>query len=129
MTPLGREWVRKAEADRRTIHVLRSGRQKIHDSICFHCQQCAEKYFKALLHESGKSVPYIHNCEELLALVAADDRSLMELQEPAAGLTQFAVEFRYPGRKADSRMSNTACMAAERIRAEIRRRLGLRPLP
>jgi HEPN domain-containing protein len=129
MTPLGREWVRKAESDWRAIRQLAAGRPKVHDAICFHCQQCAEKYLKALLHERGKRVPYIHNCEELVDFLAADDESILELQIPAAGLTQYAVEFRYPGRKANSKMSIAARKACEHIRAEIRRRLGLRPLP
>lgn len=100
MTPLGREWVRKGENDRRTIRQLKAGRPKVHDAICFHCQQCAEKYLKALLHERKKRIPYIHNCEELVDLLAVDDKSLLELQIPAAGLAQYAVEFRYPGRNA-----------------------------
>jgi HEPN domain-containing protein len=28
-----------------------------HDGVCFHCQQCAEKYLKGLLEEHGHAVP------------------------------------------------------------------------
>ena len=46
MTPLGREWVRKAEFDRRAARTLRSARPVVHSVFCFLCQQAAEKYLK-----------------------------------------------------------------------------------
>jgi HEPN domain-containing protein len=103
MTPLGREWVRKAEDDRRTVTQLRRGRPMVHDSICFHCQQCAEKYLKALIHERGGSVPKIHDCEDLLLILMPGDPPLAKLHSVAASLTQFAVQYRYPGKRADAK--------------------------
>jgi HEPN domain-containing protein len=129
MTPLGREWVRKAEKDRRTVLQLRRGRPQVHDSICFHCQQLAEKYLKALVHERGLPVPKIHFCEDLVALLSPADPPFAGLYDAAAGLTQFAVDYRYPGADAGSKLSQAAWKAAERVRAEVRRGLGLRPRP
>jgi HEPN domain-containing protein len=126
---MGREWVRKAENDRRTVLQLRRGRPLVHDSICFHCQQLVEKYLKALLQETGQPVPKIHNCNDLVARLLPHHPKVAEVRIAAAGLTRYAVQFRYPGFQADSKMSRSAWSAAERIRAEIRRRLGLRPLP
>ena len=42
-------------------------------------------------------------------------------------LARYAVDYRYPGARADRRKAQSALAAAERIRAEVRRRLGLRP--
>jgi HEPN domain-containing protein len=129
MTPLGREWVRKAENDRRTVLQLQRGRARVHEAICFHCQQLAEKYLKALLHEAGQPVPKTHNCSDLVALLLPFHSEVEGVHETASGLTRYAVQYRYPGFHADARMARSAWSAAERIRTEIRRRLGLRPLP
>src|SRR5437899_10128605 len=51
MTPLGREWVRKTEADRRGLLQLRAQRPAVHGTICFLCQQMADKYLKARSEE------------------------------------------------------------------------------
>ena len=52
-----REWVRKAEADYRLAEAISRGDESFHDQLCFHCQQAAEKYLKALLEEHGQAVP------------------------------------------------------------------------
>ena len=54
------EWVRKAEDD--YLIALQSSQSGIplHDGVCFHCQQCAEKYLKGLLEEVSVSVPKTH---------------------------------------------------------------------
>ena len=46
-----KEWVRKAENDYRTAELLALSSEPLHDQLCFHCQQAAEKYLKALLEE------------------------------------------------------------------------------
>lgn len=43
-----REWVEKAEADYAAALVLRRSRKKhSRDIVCFHLQQCVEKYLRA----------------------------------------------------------------------------------
>src|SRR5260370_33837888 len=59
------ECVRKAEADFRLAVKLGRDKEPWHDQLCFHCQQSAEKYLKALLQELGQPVPRTHS---LLAL-------------------------------------------------------------
>jgi HEPN domain-containing protein len=131
MTPLGRAWVRKAEEDRRAIVHLQSCRPRVHPVICFHCQQVAEKYLKALVHERGLPVPRTHDCGALIDLLLPTDPELRRLWRAADGLSRFAVGPRYPFPTAvpNASASRTAWNAAERIRAEVRRRLGLRPRP
>jgi HEPN domain-containing protein len=128
MTPLGRACVRKAEEDRRTLLQLRSCRPKVHSSICFRCQQMTEKYLKALVHERGLTVPRTHDFGALVDLLAPTDSTVVRHRRAAAGLNRFAVGPRYPRPflVAGASDSRTAWNAAERIRAEVRRRLGLR---
>jgi len=49
-----RQWISKAEGD---FHVaereLSVTDQPSYDAICFHAQQCSEKYLKAFLSEQG----------------------------------------------------------------------------
>jgi HEPN domain-containing protein len=127
MTPLGREWVRKAEADRRAIRQLRATRPVVHGTVCFLCQQEAEKYLKALLQERGQTVPRTHDCELLIRRLTLTDPTLGAFLVIADTLSRFAVEPRYPGFWPTASDSRQTWNAAERIRTEVRRRLGLRP--
>jgi len=63
--------------------------------VCFHCQQSAEKYLKALLQESGAPVPRTHELVALLSLVTRHYR-LRGLLRGLSFLTGFAVDMRYP---------------------------------
>jgi HEPN domain-containing protein len=120
-----REWVRKAEAD----HVYaRSGihsKTPLHDGVCFHCQQCVEKYLKALLEERGRTVPRTHNLDDILNLLLADYSTLRSLRRGLVFLTRFAVETRYPGESASKRQAQAALRWAGRVRAAARTLLGL----
>jgi HEPN domain-containing protein len=129
MTPLGREWIRKAEADRRAVRQLLAARPKAHGTICYLCQQLAEKYLKGLLHERGQAVPRTHDCDLLIRRLAPTDPALSLLQAEAIELSRFAVEPRYPGFWPDAVDSRKTWTAAQRIRTAVRRRLGLRPRP
>ncbi len=52
MRVLTREWVEKAEGDFHTaVREVRARNYPNYDAACFRCQQCAEKYRKALLQE------------------------------------------------------------------------------
>jgi HEPN domain-containing protein/predicted nucleotidyltransferase len=95
------------------------------DAACFHCQQAAEKYLKALLQECGLAVPRTHDLEDLLDLLLRRDATLGPLRRGLASLTRFAVEYRYPGLRARTREMYSALRHAERVRAEMRSRLGL----
>jgi HEPN domain-containing protein len=48
------EWLAKAEEDYRTMEALYNhSPSEFANSICFHAQQCAEKYLKALITKQG----------------------------------------------------------------------------
>lgn len=99
----------------------------LHDGVCFHCQQAAEKYLKAFLQEHSTPFRRTHDLEELLDLAVILDAALKGLRRGLRFLSNFAVDYRYPGKSATKRRSNSAARWAERIRQEIRKRLTLRP--
>jgi HEPN domain-containing protein len=97
------------------------------DAACFHCQQSAEKYLKAVLQEGGHVVPKTHNLNDLLNLLLSQDATLAPLRRGLRSLTRYAVDFRYPGERATTRRMQAALRQAERVRQELRARLGLPP--
>ena len=97
-----------------------------HDQVCFHCQQAAEKYLKALLEELGHPVPKTHNLDSLAALLLPHYSDLKSVRRGMPVLTRFAVAVRYPGDNATKRQAMSAVRWAGRVRTICRRLLGLR---
>ena len=119
--------MRKAEDDIVGARSLEQSKPRLNDLICFHCQQSAEKYLKALVQELGLVVPRTHILEELLPLLRPHDPSIERLRRSAESLSRYAVRFRYPGKNASKRQALAALRRAENVRKEIRTRLGLPP--
>ncbi|MBC7821132.1 MAG: HEPN domain-containing protein [Planctomycetaceae bacterium] len=122
-----REWVRKAEADYRLAEAIAHGSEPFHDQLCFHAQQSAEKYLKALLEELGQPVPKLHDLDQLALRLLPFHPTLSSLQRGFSKLTDFAVDTRYPGCSATKRQAVSALRWAGRIRHDCRTLLGLRP--
>lgn len=54
------DWVQKAEADYQGAVALNRRRKvPLPDLVCYHCQQCGEKYLKAFLVSKGFNPPRI----------------------------------------------------------------------
>ncbi len=119
MKPITAEWIEKAEADYATM--LRESHvtdRPNWDGVCFHAQQCAEKYLKARLSEAGVSFGKIHDLVQLLDAVISIEPAWKEYQRHLAYLTEFAVTYRYPGDSADQEMALQAiefCTAFRRV--------------
>ena len=126
MKPTTREWLRKAEADRVIARRISSGKFPLHDGVCFHCQQCAEKYLKALLEELGLAIPRTHNLDDLLNLLLAYYSTLGALRRGLIFLTDFAVDPRYPNGNTGKRQAAAALRWAERVRTECRKLLNIK---
>lgn len=103
---------------------------RLNDAICFHCQQAAEKYLKALMCERSLTVPRTHDLDHLLLQLLPTDTTLAKHRRRLAQLTDYAVDYRYPGIHASSRQAQSAIRMAMAIRDDIRFRFGLpaRPL-
>ena len=119
-----REWVIKAEADLKTAsHTLKLRQDCPTDTICFHAQQCVEKYLKALLVSQAIDFPKTHDIEALVALTPARVRPAL-CDEEQARLTDYATAARYPGWGPISLAeARRAVVLARRVRAEMRRML------
>jgi HEPN domain-containing protein len=73
----------------------------------------------------GTAAPRTHDLEDLLDLLLPHDATLGPLRRGLRSLTQYAVDFRYPGRRASTRQMKSALRIAEQVRLELRARLGL----
>jgi len=124
-----REWVKKAEQD--YVLAKHGSRSKVpvHDGVCFHCQQCAEKYLKGLMEESGLPVPKTHDLDLLLTRLVPHHPTLRSLRRGLLFLTAFAVDTRYPGNSASKRQAVAALRWAARVRKPARALLGIRERP
>jgi HEPN domain-containing protein len=95
--------------------------------VCFHCQQCAEKYLKALLEELTLPVPKTHDLDGVLRPLHPHHPTLRSLRRGLIFLTQFAVDTRYPGESATRRQAEAARRWEGRVRTAARALLGIRP--
>lgn len=126
MLPETREWVEKAEQDAAVAErEIRARKVTAFDAVCFHAQQCAEKYLKALHVERGLGYARTHDLAQLLSTLSAGDPALLLLDPAARLLTDFAVKYRYPGAWATRIEARAALNHARLVRDEIRVRLGL----
>jgi HEPN domain-containing protein len=118
--------VKKAEADFGAAALLGGGRDALPDQVCFHCQQSAERYLKALMEKIGLTVPRRHNLISLLPQLTPHHSSLRSLRRGLDFLTRFAVQTRYPGASATKRQATAALRWAAKVRTAACSLLGLR---
>jgi HEPN domain-containing protein len=126
MKPLSAEWVKKAEDDFGVAsRELRVRKSPSYDAVCFHCQQCAEKYLKAFLQEQNQDIPKIHKLLDLLKLCKEFDASLEMLASDLRSVEQYSVNIRYPGLNADKEEAQAVYQAIKVVRSTLRQKLGL----
>lgn len=126
MKPMTDEWVTKAEGDFATM--LRESQvleNPNYDGICFHAQQCAEKYLKARLCEEGISFGKIHDLVALLEQVLCVEPGWEAFREDLAYLSDFAIAFRYPGESAETESALEAQRRCRKFRTAARKTLSL----
>ena len=69
MNPLTLEKIQKAEDDWAMLPLALQSPRPLRDPICFHAQQCIEKYLKAWLQEANIRPPRTHNLNGLNVLL------------------------------------------------------------
>jgi HEPN domain-containing protein len=119
------QYVEKAESDLITAaHLLRLRKNLPTDAVCFHAQQCVEKYLKALLVLNEIVFGRTHHISELMALLPAGIRPSLTPDEQDR-LTEYAVITRYPGDydPISREEARQAVQIARRVRRQVRRRL------
>jgi HEPN domain-containing protein len=116
-----RDWIAKAENDYlAAVDLTRRRKLPLHDMVCFHCQQGAEKYLKASLEEAAIHFPKTHDLETLLTLLIASQPFIATLIPATQRLKPFGVLIRYPGNDAPKLQAKSAladCKAIRRVKS------------
>lgn len=116
-----REWIKKAEADfEGAIHLSRRRKKPLPDLVCFHCQQCIEKYLKAFLIFNQAPFPKTHDLLLLLDLSKSYQPTLELQRELFEFLNPYSVQFRYPGEETTIEEAKTAVVTMKKIRNILR---------
>jgi HEPN domain-containing protein len=126
MKKLTLEWIDKADLDLHTaLRESRCRKNPNYDAVCFHAQQCCEKYLKALMQENGIIIEKTHNLIRLLEWLLPIYPFYESLRRPLNQLNAYAVTFRYPGESATKQQALKALKLCRSIRKEIRFALGM----
>ena len=125
MNPLTVEWVENAEEDHVVVQQLQQGQHPVHNSICFHAQQCVEKYLKAWLQEQNIPSPRTHNLKELLKLIVPAMPVWRVWEPDFTFLSKYAVTTRYPGASATADETAHAMRICDEVRRAVREQLKL----
>ncbi|MDQ3684607.1 MAG: HEPN domain-containing protein [Acidobacteriota bacterium] len=126
MKPITQEWIAKAEGDFAVAQrEIRARKNPNYDAASFHAQQCTEKYLKARLQEAGITFGKTHDLVNLLGLVLPVEPSWSILRQDLIVLTDFAVDYRYPGSLATKTEAQDAAKRCRRVRHTIRQSFGL----
>ena len=124
-----KEWMAKAENDLKSAAHLIKVKDCPTDTVCFHAQQCVEKYLKALLVARGLEFPKTHDLGELIVFLPSRIRPHLDDGEQDR-LTDYATVTRYPGDYEPISLSEArqAVKIARRVRREVRKILEKKPL-
>lgn len=126
MNPLVNEWIAKAEGDFNTAQrELQVAEAPNYDAVCFHAQQCVEKYLKATLVDADIEFEKTHDLGILLDMLVRLEPSWEKLRKDMDSLAGLAVEVRYPGYCAESEDADVALEIASQVRQVVRQRFGL----
>lgn len=89
-------WFKKAENDLINADHTMEMENPPCDTICFHAQQCAEKYLKGFLTFHAIEFPKTHSLEDLILLCKRVEPSIESEIGDMEILSSYGVEVRYP---------------------------------
>ena len=95
MNPLTLEKIQKAEDDWAMLTLALQSPRPLRDPICFHAQQCVEKYLKAWLQEANIRPPRTHELNVLLHLIVPTHPEWQAWRTDFAKFKPHAVDARY----------------------------------
>ncbi len=93
---VARAWFKKAENDLINAENTIKMEKPPCDTICFHAQQCAEKYLKGFLTYHEIEFPKTHSLEDLVLLCKTVVPSIEAELENIEILSSYGVEVRCP---------------------------------
>jgi len=116
MKEITKEWLTKAEKDFRVAEREFKLTPPEYEAVCFHSQQCVEKYLKAILQENDIYFEKIHDLRVLSEKCIQFIPELSKYLDELDNLSSFAVEIRYPGTEADREDAMECLNIAREIR-------------
>jgi len=121
-----KSWITYAEEDYRAAKTLFGLKKPLLGPVCFHAQQCAEKYLKALLILKDVDFPKTHDLPSLNTL--CNQNGILTAFDPQqlADLTKFSVQVRYPGSQPTSEEAEEMLEITKTVRRFARSFLGLK---
>lgn len=120
--PVIRQWVEKAENDlKNAAYCLTMPSDCPTDTVCYHTQQCVEKYLKALLVAQDVDFPKTHDIGALILHLLPETRPDLSV-EVQRRLTDYATTVRYPGdyEPVPLNEARKAVAIARRVRRKVR---------
>ncbi len=121
-----RSWGERAEEDFAMAGSALRRKRPLTSSACFHAQQCAEKYLKAILIARGRRFPKTHDPLQLNTLCAqAGVLAPLNIRDLST-LSHHAVRTRYPGEEPTVDEAGEALETARAVRRFARQLLGVR---
>ena len=93
---IARQWAVKAANDLLNADNNLKSELIPFDTVCFHCQQAAEKFLKAFLVGKGEAYPITHDLLLILEKILPLNSDAENLRDALAILMPYAVEIRYP---------------------------------
>jgi HEPN domain-containing protein len=120
-----RQWLEKADHDLIAATLLIEQRPLILDIVCFHCQQCVEKYLKAFLISHGWDLIKTHNVNFLLEECGIKDGDFKSIV--LKNLNLFTSDIRYPDNFLDPSLSeaNEYLAIAENVKILVLKKINL----
>ena len=131
MNPLTLERVQNAEDDWTMLQLAQQAPRPLRAPICFHAQQCIEKYLKAWLQEANLRIPRTHDLNALLELtMPTHPQTFSQWRAWQSDFEKFkphAVDVRYGDYSADEADVEHAVRVCTEVRRAIRAALQLPP--
>ena len=120
------EWVEFAEEDLIMAKSALKRTKPLTTASCFHSQQCAEKYLKAVLVAKDVEFPKTHDLLILNTLCTTAGILTGFTKEDLGRLSGYAVHTRYPGNQPTPNDAEEAYKITKTIRQFARTFLGLK---
>ena len=119
------EWAEYAEEDLIIAKSALRRSKPLTIGSCFHSQQCAEKYFKAIMVAQDIEFPKTHDLLILNTLCTGAGIFTGFTKEELGRLSGYAIRTRYPGNQPTLEEAKDALEIAKNIRKFARALLGL----
>ena len=120
------DWVEKAEEDYRTAEKMIKAKPPAYNVVCFHGQQCMEKYLKSILALNNLIIERTHALDYLCNKTIEKAPQLTFYRDALSKADAFAVQIRYPGHNADKKDAAWIFKLTKTLRTIIRQYLGLK---